>query len=144
MPDYLASNTDLGAWNEEQVFAGEADIVTEGGKTVVSGQNLARFTIVAYDAAGKLTKWDDTAVSDVDSQSDTVINLPTTVAKPVGILMHAVDATAADKTGAAILVGGVFNDAILVWPSDLVSATTLARQVALAKFGAPFRVAALG
>jgi hypothetical protein len=143
MTDYLAQNQSEGTFTPEELLAGGRVYQTEGGKTVVSGQNLARFTIVAYDANGKLTAWDDTAVADADASEDTV-NLPTTVAKPVGVMLHACDASGGDKTGQAIAFDGCFSDQALVWPASLSAASTLLRQAALAKFGANFTVARLG
>lgn len=143
MTDYLARNRSEGTFTPEQLFAGEAPIQTEGGHTVVSGQNLAQYTIVAYTAAGKLTKWDDTAVADADASADTV-NLPTTVAQPAGVLMHACDASGGDVTGQAIYLTGCFSDEALTWPTALAAATTAARQASLRSFGARFTVARLG
>lgn len=141
MPDYLAQNQTEGTYTPENLLAGEAPIQSQGGLIVVSGQNLPRFQIVAYDAAGKLTAWDDTAVADADATSDTV-NIPTTVAKPAGILLHACDASGGDKAGQAIYSAGCFNHELLTWPAGLT--TLIARRAALRNFGAPFTVGALG
>jgi hypothetical protein len=135
-PDYLAQNQSEGSWAPEGLRAGDQPLKTRGGETLVTGQNLARLTIVAYDATNKLTQWDHTAVADADASGDTV-NLPTSVAYPVGVLIEATDATSADKT-VSLYTEGCFNHELLVWPSAL---DTLAkRRAALTRFHATFSV----
>ena len=51
LPNYLAGNGDLGSWEPTQLFAGEADIVTDGGEVAVA---FARYQVIAKNAAGKL------------------------------------------------------------------------------------------
>lgn len=61
MPDYLAQNQDEGTFTPEQLFAGEGPIVTRGGDTVASGQNLSRFHLVAMNEDGELVAWNNVA-----------------------------------------------------------------------------------
>lgn len=106
MGDYLAQNNDEGTYTPEQLLAGEAPITTQGGYTVITGQNLARLTVVGeITASGKLTAWDPAAADGSEV--------------PCGILIEAIDATAADKDGASIYTGGIFNHEVLVWPAAI-------------------------
>lgn len=76
------------------------EIATESG-TLITGQNLSNFTVLGrITASKKLTQCDPAAVDGS--------------AVPVGILVHAMNATAADKTVQFYKVGCFFA-AALVW-----------------------------
>lgn len=112
----LAGNGTLGSYDEEQLYSGEADIVTDSAMAAEE-QNLAKYTVVAKDADGALVPWAPAAVDET--------------AVAVGILAQPVDTTAATGTGVAtsvpFFIGGVFNPNALVWP---VAADTLEERVA--------------
>ena len=97
-----------------ELLAGDEPVRTLGGQTLVAGQNLAQFTVVGrITASGKLTAWNPAG------------NDGSQIA--VGILVHATDATLADKS-CQIYTAGMFNVAALVWPAG--AATLAARQAA--------------
>lgn len=112
----LAGNGTLGTFDDVQLYSGEADIVTDSA-LVADEQNLAKYTVVAKNAAGELVPWAPAAVD--------------TTAVAVGILAQAMDTTDATGTSEAtdcpFFIGGVFNPLALVWP---VAADTLAERVA--------------
>jgi len=88
-------------YTPKRLIAGnDPDVVTKPC-TVVSGQNLAEYTLVESDAAGKM-------------KAHAGVN------KVAGILLNAVDATSADKAGVVYIAGDFFADQ-LVFP---VSANT--------------------
>lgn len=102
MSDFLASGnaTSPETFTPDELFAGEADVTTDIGK-LITGQNLARRTVVGrITASGKLTAWTAGAVD--GSQV------------AVGITVHAVDATAADKD-VQFYRSGIFNIDALGW-----------------------------
>ena len=90
------------------LIAGHApEIATENG-TLITGQNLANFTVLGrITASKKLTKCDPAAAD--GSQT------------AVGILVHAMDATSADKAVQFYKAGNFFADA-LVWHAGFDSA----------------------
>ena len=90
-----------------EVFGGEAPILTQSD-TLASGENLAAYTVVGRDSTTKKLEVWDLAASDGTQN-------------PVGILIHAIDASAADKD-CQIYVGGVFNFANLVVPGSITTA----------------------
>lgn len=99
MADYLAE-TASETWAPSHLITGDQDIVTVP-VTVASGSNLAALTVLGRIAAsGKVVV---AALGAVDGSQI-----------PYGILVHAVDATSADKTGVAY-IGGCFNPDALVW-----------------------------
>lgn len=65
-----------------------------------------------------------------------------TEAKPYGVLIEAINASAAAKTGATCYHGGVFNHEALTWPAGLT--TFAARKLALYRSGADFKIDKLG
>ena len=95
----------------EQLWAGKRSEYRRPG-TVKQGQNLAANTVVMSDAAGK---W--------------VIHDGVTSKKVAGILIYAVDATAADAVG-AVYKDGDFISSKLVWPAtiDAVAVTDLLKN----------------
>lgn len=112
--DNLLAGNSSTTFTPVELLAGNAPVHTQSGQTLVTGQNLAQFTVVGrITASGKLTAWDP-AGNDGSQYA-------------VGILVHATDATSADKT-CQIYVSGVFNVAALVWPAG--TTTLAARQAA--------------
>lgn len=123
--DWKAGAQAEGSISAVQLFTAEDEIKTKPAM-VLTGQNLAFGTIVAYNAADKIVPWAPAA-------SDTT-------AKPVGVIATAINTTApvAGDAHAEIYVGGCFNPDLLIWPAALD--TYLERAAALDKGGAPFRV----
>ncbi len=122
--DWKAAAQPEGSFSPTQLFTAEDDIKTTPA-TVLTGQNLAFGTIVAFNAAGKLVPWAP-AAADV-------------TAEPVGIIATAINTTnpAGDRM-AEIYVGGCFNPDLLIWPAALD--TWLERDSVLRSKHAPFRV----
>lgn len=122
--DWKAAAADEGSFSPTQLFTAEDEIKTAPA-IVLTGQDLAFGTIVAFDAANKLVPWDPAAV---DSE-----------AKPVGVIATAINTTnPAGDRHAEIYEGGCFNPDLLVWPAALD--TYAERNAALRAAGAPFRV----
>ena len=126
--DWLAGNAAEGAYVPFQLFTAEDEIKT-GAATVLTGQIMAVFTIVAFNAANKLVPWAPAAMD--------VTN------KPVGIM--AADVNTGNTLGGTnadtilpFYEGGCFNPDVLVWPAALD--TYAERNAALRAAGAPFRV----
>jgi hypothetical protein len=85
-------------YTPKRLIAGsDPDVVTKPC-TVVLGQNLAQYTLVESDAAGKM-------------KAHAGVN------KVAGILLNAVDATSADKAGVVYIAGDFFADQ-LVFPAS--------------------------
>lgn len=85
-------------YTPKRLIAGsEPDVITKPC-TVLSGQNLAANTLVESDLAGKL-------------------KVHAGVNKVAGILLNAVDASAADKAGVVYIAGDFFADQ-LVFPAS--------------------------
>lgn len=85
-------------YTPKRLIAGsDPDVVTKPC-TVVLGQNLAQYTLVESDAAGKM-------------KAHAGVN------KVAGILLNAVDASAADKAGIVYIAGDFFADQ-LVFPAS--------------------------
>jgi hypothetical protein len=106
LPNYLAGNGDLGSWEPTQLFAGEADIVTDGGVVAVA---FAKYQVIAKDATGKLIPFDPTTP---DVPAATAIG----IANEAGVV----------GSYAPYYIGGVFNHEALVWPAAVD--TLLERQ----------------
>lgn len=105
----LASGGDIVTSNTpENLFAGEAEIVTDENYVVASGQGaVAKYTVVGkITASGKLAKHNPGA-----SDGSQVA---------IGITTQAVDATSADQK-VAIYVGGFFNHTALTWHASLTT-----------------------
>jgi hypothetical protein len=86
-------------YTPKRLIAGsDPDVVTKPC-TVLSGQNLAQYTLVESDAAGKM-------------KAHAGVN------KVAGILLNAVDASAADKAGIVYIAGDFFADQ-LVFPAGV-------------------------
>lgn len=98
-----------------QLFAGDSEVVTEEGETVVAGTNLAKYTVVGrITASGKLKAHTPGA----NDGSEVAI----------GILTQAANAASADVPGLAIYTAGFFNHEALTWHASL---TTLAARKAV-------------
>lgn len=111
--DNLLAGNSSTTYTPIELLAGDAMVQTDDGQVLITGQNLAQFTVVGrITASGKLTQWAPAA------------NDGSQIA--VGILIHATNATSADKT-CQIYTAGCFNVAALVWPSGV---TTLAARKA--------------
>lgn len=112
LPNYLAGNGDLGSWEPTQIFAGESDIVTDGG---ACGAAVTIYQVVAKNAAGAIVPHDPTAK---DGEN------PAPQATAIGI------AAQPSENGKNIpyYIGGVFNHAALTWHSSL---DTLAKRQAV-------------
>ena len=122
--DWKAAATAEGSFTPTQLFTAEDEIKTAPG-LVLTGQNLAFGTIVAFNAADKLVPWAPAAMD--------------TTAVPVGVIATAINTTApAGDRQAEFYEGGCFNPDLLVWPAALD--TWLERNAALRKANAPFRV----
>lgn len=123
--DWAAAGiTDEGSFTPTQLFTAEDEIKTKPAM-VLTGQDLAFGTLVAYNTANKIVPW---APAAVDS-----------TAKCVGALATAINTTSpAGDRHAEIYVGGCFNPDLLIWPAALD--TYLERAAALDVSGAPIRV----
>lgn len=114
--DLAAGGTVEATYATNHLFAGDADVTTEE-EVVVTGQNLAKHTVVGkVTATGKLVALNTAAVD--GSQV------------AYGILTQAANATAAD-VNVAVYTAGFFNHTELVWPGAL--ATLSARKAAFAR-----------
>ena len=105
----LASGGDIVVGNTpENLFAGEAEVVTDDSYVVASGQGVvAKYTVVGkITASGKLAKHNPGA-----SDGSQVA---------IGITTQAVDATSADQK-VAVYVGGFFNHTALTWHATLTT-----------------------
>lgn len=94
------ATTETESFSSVQLFAGDADVVTQP-ITVLSGQNLAQYSVVGRVTASGKVKLCDTAAVD-GSQT------------PIGIMVNAIDASGGDLAG-DIYIGGDFLLAPLVW-----------------------------
>lgn len=113
--DLAAGGTIVGSYAPLDLFAGDADVITEE-ETVVAGQGvLAKHTVV-----GKITASGKLAVLTPGAVDGSQI--------AYGILTQAVTATA--DVGVAVYTGGFFNEAALVWPGAI--ATLAQRKLAFA------------
>lgn len=84
-------------YSPKRLIAGADPDVVVKPCTVLLGQNLAQYTLVESDLAGKM-------------------KVHAGVNKVAGILLNAVDATSADTAGQVYIAGDFFADQI-VWPA---------------------------
>lgn len=113
----LAYGDIAGSVSVVPLFAGDAPVITEEA-VIASGQNLAKYTVIAkVTATGKVVQY--TPGASDGSQF------------PIGILTQPVDATSGDMR-AAIYTSGFFNDAILVWPNNVACDTLIERKALFA------------
>lgn len=102
------AETETTAYAPTNFIAGDSPAIATENGTLITGQNLlARSVIGRITASGKLTLCNPAAVD--GSQI------------PVGILVHACDATAADKNVQFYKAGNFFTDA-LTWHAGFDSA----------------------
>jgi len=100
-PNMLAEGVTLeNTFAPFELWAGEADLVTSQG---TAGANLAQFTVVARNPAGKIVAW---APAGGDS-----------TAKAIGFLAQA----AVNNGPAVFYTGGVPNHAALIWPAGVTT-----------------------
>lgn len=108
----LASGELVSSYSPVDLFAGDADVVTE--EAILDTGNLAKYTVVGrITASGKI-------VAHAPGASDGS-------QLAIGILTQAANATSADLR-VGIYTGGFFNHAALVWDASLT--TLAARQAA--------------
>lgn len=119
IPDYLAGNGDLGSWAPTQIFAGEGDIITDGG---LFGADVVIYQVIAKNAAGAFVPHDPTATSGAGTEEDPTVPAPESVA--IGIAAQPI------KSGdeGPYYLAGVFNHEALVWHESL---DTLAKRQAV-------------
>lgn len=109
----LAGDSTIGAYYPIELWAGDADVVTDDGYVVASGQGVVpKYSVVSL-VGGKLVKHNPAGAD--GSQN------------AMGILTQAVNATAADAK-VAIYVSGFFNHVALIWAA---ATTTLALRRAV-------------
>lgn len=117
------------SFTPEELWAGE---VSENRRvvTVKSGQNLAKNTVVAFDADGKVVAHSGVITPTVTQSGTTPFAVTFTPAvKLAGVLINAVDASLADTAGMVYCDGDFIGDK-LVWPTNIdgVAATNLTKQ----------------
>lgn len=115
LPNYLAGNGDLGSWEPTQIFAGEADIVTDGG---AAGATIQIYQVIAKNAAGAFVPHDPTATTGTS---------PDEVPAPESVAIGIAAQPAASGKNVPYYCGGVFNAAALGWHTSL---DTLAKRQA--------------
>lgn len=94
------------AYSHDPIVLG-GPVLTQTG-TLISGQDLAKYTVLGrITASGKLTQADQDAVNGAEV--------------PVGILVHAVDASGGDAD-CQLYTGGKFNADLLVWDAGFTAA----------------------
>lgn len=112
----LASGELVGTQTPFQLFAGDMPVITEEG--ILDTGNLAKYTVVGkITATGKLVALTPGASDGSE--------------KAYGILTQAANATSADQK-VGVYIGGFFNDAALVWPSNAAYDTLIERKAAFA------------
>lgn len=103
LPNYLAGNGGPYTWEPTQIFAGEADIVTEGG---ICAADITIYQVIAKNAAGAMVPHDPTALDGSDPAPQSVA---------IGIAAQ----PAKNGQNVPYYIGGVFNGAALTWHSSL-------------------------
>ncbi|MEJ1409378.1 MAG: head decoration protein [Candidatus Sedimenticola sp. (ex Thyasira tokunagai)] len=87
--------------SHDNLIAGSVPQIATDDGTLITGQNLARGAVVGrITATGKLTECDNAAVDGSET--------------PLGIMVHPIDATAADKN-CLIYVAGAFHADEMTW-----------------------------
>ncbi|MEE8128183.1 head decoration protein [Candidatus Vondammii sp. HM_W22] len=85
----------------DNLIAGSVPQIATDDETLITGQNLSRGALVGrITASGKITECDNAALNGSDV--------------PLGIMVHPVNATTADKT-CQIYVAGAFHSDELTW-----------------------------
>lgn len=98
VPDYLAGSGTLGTWTPTQLFAGEADIVTDSG---IAAADIAMYQVIAKNAAGKFVPHAPSATDGTQTA--------------IGIALQPTK----NGNGVQYYTGGCFNHAALGWDSTL-------------------------
>jgi len=97
----MTASSSVTTFSPDNLIAGHTPPIANDTGTLITGQNLARGAVLGRIAAsGKLNLCVNTAVDGSDV--------------PVGILVEAIDASAADKI-CQLYVGGCFHSDELVW-----------------------------
>lgn len=112
----LASGELVGSQSILPLFAGDMPVITEEG--IVDAGTLAKHTVV-----GKITATGKLVVLTPGATDGSQL--------AYGILTQAVDASSADQK-VGVYIGGFFNDAALVWPSNAAYDTLIERQAMFA------------
>jgi hypothetical protein len=94
----LAGNEDVGTFTPDQLYAGEADIVTTQGVVSSAAGALAEYTVVA-NVGGELVAYNKEGADGSEI--------------PYGVLPHAIPDDAADQD-TPVIIGGVLNFDVLV------------------------------
>lgn len=102
----LAGNGDLGSFNPTYLFAGDQEVLTDGGEVAVA---FAKYQVIAKNAAGKLVPFDPTTADAPEATAIGIANEAGTVGKFT-----------------PYYYGGGFNHEALVWPA--ATDTLLKRQ----------------
>ena len=111
-----------------KLFAGHFPEPMTNDVTVLSGEVLAQYEIVATNSAGKVIAHPDFDTDFVADTSAGAVTKSLDVTRPVaGVMVTAVDATAGDLPG-NMWVSGCFFASQLVWPAG---ATTNALKMKL-------------
>jgi hypothetical protein len=109
----LAGNSAVETFTPVQLFASGAEVRTLDNQILDTG-NLAQFTVLGrITATGKWIVYTPGATDGSENAA--------------GILVHAADATSADKV-VQVYVAGDFNHAVLIWPAAID--TLIERQTA--------------
>lgn len=111
--DLASGQTSLGSWTPEELFAGDADVVTDFAPITTDGStSFAKFEVIALDSSGNIAKYNPAGSAPV--------NVPRGIlAQPIAI---------SQTTKAPYFSAGYFNHAALTWPGTL---TTLAARKAV-------------
>lgn len=94
----LAGNEDVGTFTPDQLYAGEADIVTTQGTVPAAQGALPEYQVVAM-VAGVLVAYNKEGVDGSE--------------EPYGVLPHAIPDAAVDQD-TPVIIGGVLNFDVLV------------------------------
>lgn len=125
----VAGNFDLGTRSPNQLYSGEADIVT-GPITYAAGFIFARYQVLARNAAGACVPLDTTQTDGRQNAFAIAAGYLNTTAAAGA----AADGLTVPVMGGAVdtvsegFLGGVFNPDLLVWPAALATPVSRARQ----------------
>jgi len=102
------ANSEVVTSTEDNLIANSVPAIATDDGTLITGQNLVRGAVLGrITASNKLTLADDTAVNGSET--------------PMGILVHDIDASAADK-GCQVYVAGSFHNDELTWDASFTAA----------------------
>lgn len=103
MSVHLAGSAVLGPYNPVQLFAGEADVITDNA---IAGVDFAQYEVAAISNAGDLIKFDPESVDPNAKIARVIIAVPVTAGQ-----------------SAPYYIAGVFNVDALIWPATLTEYT---------------------